>query len=93
MDGGAYSNTSPVFSSDNLPLDYTWDFPVAGGGNPPYMQVARRPYFGGVLPSGAWVDNINVYNGYHTPADLIPEPASLLLMVFGFVPALRRRSR
>ncbi len=99
LDGGAYSNASPVFT------DNTWSqtvpFPefnanpalsVAAGGRA--MAVGTRAIFGGALQSGEWVDHINVYNGYHTPEQLnIPEPASVVLIALGLVPALLRRQR
>ena len=95
LDGGAYSNGSPVYS------DNTWDetiaFPQENGGSGSsgrQMNVGNRSsFFGGMLQSGEWVDSIRVYNGYHTPAEIgvIPEPCSLLLLSIGALPLLRRK--
>ncbi len=72
LDGGAYSNSSPVYS------DNTWSqtisFPEYNGGSGSsgrHMNVGNRSvWFDGTLQSGEWVDHIRVYNGYYTPAEL-----------------------
>jgi hypothetical protein len=95
LDGGAYSNSSPVYSENDW--SQTISFPEyndGGGGGGRQMNVGNRSsYFGGTLQSGEWVDSIRVYNGYYTPADIgeIPEPASLLLLSLGVLPLLRRK--
>jgi len=70
LDGGAYSNDAPVFSANDLPADYTWNFPYAGGNPPRQMNVGRRAIFDGLLQSGEWVDNVRVFNGFYSPAEL-----------------------
>jgi len=71
LDGGAYSNSSPIYT------DYTWNetiaFPEYNTGPPGgrEMNVGNRSsFFGGILQTGEWVDNVRVYNGYYTPADI-----------------------
>jgi len=75
----------------------TYDFPwfnngATGGGR--QMTVANRSLFGGILQAGEWVDQVSVYNGFYTPAELIPEPTSLALLGLGFgcVALLRRKA-
>jgi hypothetical protein len=93
LDGGAYSNAAPIFTS-NDPVG-TISFPEFNDGSHSggrAMTVGTRAIFGGTLQSGEWVDQINVYNGYHTPAELaIPEPASVSLLAVAFLPLLCRR--
>ncbi len=69
LDGGAYRNSSPVFT------DNTWSetiaFPQYNSGSPGrQMAVGDRAIFGGTLQSGEWVDHVRVYNGYYTPVEL-----------------------
>jgi len=69
LDGGAYSNSFPVYS------DNTWNetiaFPENNTGSPGReMSVGSRAVFGGELQSGDWVDSVRVYNGFYTPADI-----------------------
>lgn len=71
LDGGIYSNDSPIYA------DYTWDeticFPQYNTGPPGgrEMNVGNRSsFFEGRLQNGEWVDNVRVYNGYYTPAEL-----------------------
>ncbi|MCD6394418.1 MAG: hypothetical protein J7M40_13025 [Planctomycetes bacterium] len=69
LDGGAYSNSSPVYSEN------TWNetiaFPQNNTGSPGrQMSVGDRAIFGGLLQSGEWVDEIRVYNGFYSPAEL-----------------------
>ncbi len=70
LSGGAYNNTSPVFSAADLPPGYTWDFVPAGGSPPREMNVARRAIFDGLLQTGEWVDNVRVYNGFYSPTEI-----------------------
>ncbi len=70
LDGGTYRNETPVFSATDLPAGYTWDFVPAGGSPAREMNVARRAIFDGKLQSGEWVDEIRVYNGFYSPAEL-----------------------
>lgn len=100
LDGGAFSNDTPTFSTatdllaenDTLPVDWTWNM-VPEGGNPArQMNVGRRAIFDGLLQTGEWADDVRVFNGSYSPAMLdIPEPASLLLLAAGVLPLLRRR--
>lgn len=96
LDGGAYSNAAPVYTGVHLG---TCSFPAVNTGTGTTgreMTVGNRSrFFGGTLKSGEWVDNIRVFNGYYTPAEIgaIPEPASLLLLSLGGVALLRRTSR
>ncbi len=95
LDGGAYSNGSPVFSESDWPQ--TISFPEYNDGSNSggrEMNVGNRSsFFGGALQSGEWVDSIRVFNGYYTPAEIgeIPEPCSLLLLSMGALPLLRRK--
>ena len=94
LDGGAYSNGSPVYSENDW--SQTISFPEYNDGSNSggrEMAVGSRAIFGGTLQSGEWVDSIRVYNGYHTPAEIgeIPEPCSLLLLSLGALPLLRRK--
>ncbi len=73
MDGGAYSNASPVFSASNLPTGYTWQLVPSGGSPARQMTVGNRgttPDFGGTLQAGEWVDHVRIYNGFFTPANI-----------------------
>jgi hypothetical protein len=92
LDGGAYSNAAPVYTATAV---HTFSFPAPNTGTGTsgrQMTVANRSsYFGGLLQAGEWVDEIKVYNGYYTPAELVPEPASLLILATGAVAILRRR--
>lgn len=79
LDGGAYSNSSPVYTGAHpgtcaFPKPNTLPGTYAGGGR--QMTVGNRSvFFGGVLQSGEWVDNVRVFNGYYTPAEIpLPEP-------------------
>jgi hypothetical protein len=51
--------------------------------------------FGGSLRNGNWVDEVNIYNGVYSPADLVPEPSSACLLALGLLVSqvVRRRSR
>ncbi len=73
--GGVYSNATPIFSATNLPVGYTWDFPTSGGTTARGMSVGSRypfdnPFTVGALKTGEWVDNVRVYNGFYSPAEL-----------------------
>ena len=94
LDGGAYSNSSPIYA------DYTWNetiaFPQYNAGPPGGREMNignRSQWFGGTLQSGEWVDNVRVFNGYYTPAEIgpIPEPCSLLLLSVGALLLPRKR--
>jgi hypothetical protein len=58
------------------------------------MTVGLKPYSVSYLPANAWVDEVAVYNGYYTPAQ-IPEPGTLALLGVGWgcVVAFRRKQR
>ncbi len=73
--GNVYSNSMPVFSASNLPSGYTWDLPTSGGSPARGMSVGARypfdnPFTVGALKTGEWVDNVRVFNGFFTPAQL-----------------------
>lgn len=93
LDGGAYDNSSPVYTGVHLG---TCSFPApnTGTGNSGRQMTVgtRSSFFGGPLQAGEWVDNVRVFNGYYTPAEIgeIPEPASLLMLAAGGVFILRR---
>ena len=70
LNGGAYNNDAPVFSANDLPADYTWNFPNAGGSPSRRMNIGNRAIFGGLLKNGEWVDDVRVYNGFYSPAEL-----------------------
>jgi hypothetical protein len=58
------------------------------------MTVGLKPYPSSgttYLQSGEWVDEVKVYNGYYAPSELVPEPASLMLLAMGGVALLRRQ--
>ena len=76
LDGGAYSNDTPVYTTS---FSQTISFPEYNSGSPGRdMSVANRAIFGGILQGGEWVDNIRVYNGYYTPTELgIPSGYSM----------------
>ena len=68
LDGGAYSNATPVYTTT---FSQTISFPEYNDGSPGRdMSVANRAIFGGILQGGEWVDNVRVYNGYYTPAEI-----------------------
>jgi len=68
LDGGAYSNDTPVYTTT---FSQTISFPEYNSGSPGRdMAVGDRAIFGGLLQSGEWVDEIRVYNGYYTPAEI-----------------------
>ena len=93
LDGGAYSNSSPVYTG---PHSGTCAFPAPNtltGANGRQMTAGNRSsYFGGTLQSGEWVDNVRVFNGYYTPAEIPPATPNLPVAVAtadvysGFVP-------
>ncbi len=70
LDGGAYSNSSPVYAENDW--NETIAFPEYNSGSPGRdMYVGQRSEtFGGILQSGEWVDQVRVYNGYYTPVEL-----------------------
>ena len=70
LDGGAYSNATPVFVASDLPTGYTWNFVSSGGSPPREMNIGNRAIFDGKLQSGEWVDNVRVFNGFYSPADI-----------------------
>ena len=87
-----FLDDSSVFSESDW--GQTISFPQENGGSPGrQMAVGSRAIFGGDLQSGEWVDSIQVFNGYYTPAEIpeIPEPCSLLLLSIGALPLLRRK--
>jgi hypothetical protein len=100
LDGGAYSNSSPIYTGVHLG---TCSFPAPNTGPASgsssvgrQMNIGNRSiFFGGTLKSGEWVDNVRVYNGYYTPAEIgpVPEPASFLLLAVGSAAVLRRSRR
>jgi hypothetical protein len=50
--------------------------------------------FGGSLRNGNWVDEVSIYNGVYSPADLaVPEPSAMCLMALGLLVSqvMRRR--
>ncbi|MGQ9652207.1 MAG: PKD domain-containing protein [Phycisphaerae bacterium] len=71
LDGGAYSNSSPVYVGTQAG---TVSFPAPNTGTGTSgreMAVASKTRFStGTLQTGEWVDNIRVFNGYYTPAEL-----------------------
>ena len=73
LDGGAYSNDSPIFTASDLPAGYTCPFPPYYAGTPGGREMTvgnRSSFFGGILQSGEWVDHVRVYNGYYTPGEI-----------------------
>lgn len=98
LDGGAYSNAAPVYTASDFP--HTISFPEFNDGSVSgdrRMAVGTRAIFweayGGHLQSGEWVDSIQIFNGYYTPAELpeIPEPATVMLLGLGGLALIRRR--
>jgi hypothetical protein len=73
-----FLNGSSVFTADDLPAGYTCPFVAAGGGISREMNIGRRAIFGGTLQSGEWVDNVRVYNGFYTPAEIDAESRDAL---------------
>ena len=91
LDGGAYNNSSPVYTATTTQTISFPEFNDFGANR--YMTVGSRAVFGGELQSGEWVDSIRVYNGYYTPAEIgeIPEPTTMLLLGLGGLALIRRR--
>jgi len=66
--GSVYSNAAPIYTTT---FSQTISFPAPNTGSPGRtMNVGNRAYFGGLLQTGEWVDEIRVYNGYYTPAEI-----------------------
>jgi PKD repeat protein len=100
LDGGAYNNSSPVYTGGfylpNTTTPATCAFPapnIGTGTSGREMNVGNRShFFGGTLQSGEWVDNVRVFNGYYTPAEIPVAPPGLPVAVAtadvfsGFVP-------
>lgn len=90
LNGGAYSNAAPVFTASNLPAGYTWNMVPSGGSPAREMNVGNRGAFGGTLQAGEWVDNVRVFNGYFSPANIDAggSPTSVINadVTAGFVP-------
>ncbi len=84
LDGGAYTNAAPVYTGVH---PGTCSFPspnTATGASGREMNVANRSrFFGGILQAGEWVDNIRVYNGYYTPAEIPVAAAGLPVAIAG----------
>ena len=96
LDGGAYSNSAPVYTKADF--GGTVSFPAfndgtQSGGGTRVMQVGDEQFFAAPIQSGTWVDEIRIYNGYYTPADIgeIPEPATILILGLGGIALIRRR--
>jgi len=91
LDGGEFTNDTPTFSTatdlltgnDALPVGWTWDFVPSSSDR--QMNVGRRAIFDGLLETGEWVDNVRVYNGYWTPAEI--DAGGLPVAIINAVPS------
>ncbi len=86
LNGDVYSNASALYTYA-LP-GYNWQLPPSdavpssgsvGGRQNRVMTIGSRGNtafnnFGGTLRSGNWVDEVKIYNGVYTPAELTAEP-------------------
>ena len=99
LGGNVYSTASPlpITHGNAPPSGYWWNFPLEQGGDPDLgMSIGDRHPFPGPdtsLGDGEAVDEVRIFNGNYSPADLdIPEPATALLLALT-LPLLARRRR